>query len=89
MNNREQPPPTWANWDGQMVKINDDLYYTFLGEDDRPTVWHWCEKGGKWSASRCSLHDLISSEPLHLEPSVLYVCCGMHGWIRDGRWVEA
>jgi hypothetical protein len=32
--------------------------------------------------------DVISLDPLHIEPSVL--CgCGDHGFIRDGRWVRA
>jgi hypothetical protein len=36
---------------------------------------------------------LVALDPLHLEPSIL--CspdkdgCGMHGFIRDGRWVDA
>lgn len=34
-----------------------------------------------------------SLEPLHLEPSILMSPdkggCGLHGWIRDGRWVGA
>lgn len=34
---------------------------------------------------------VISWEPLHIEPSVLCKVegCGDHGWIRDGRWVPA
>jgi hypothetical protein len=34
--------------------------------------------GPKW--------DLVSLDPIHVEPSVL--CdCGDHGWIRNGKWV--
>jgi hypothetical protein len=32
---------------------------------------------------------LVSLEPLHLEPSLLCVICGSHGFIRDGLWVPA
>jgi hypothetical protein len=30
---------------------------------------------------------LKSLDPLHVEPSVNCACQGLHGWIRDGRWV--
>lgn len=29
------------------------------------------------------------SDPLTLSPSVLRRDCGLHGWIRDGRWEPA
>ncbi|MCA1571927.1 MAG: hypothetical protein LC798_16775 [Chloroflexi bacterium] len=36
---------------------------------------------------------VVSLDPLHLEPSILCTPekggCGNHGWIRDGRWVQA
>ena len=32
--------------------------------------------------------DLLSYEPLHVEPSLACVC-GDHGFIRDGKWVPA
>lgn len=32
---------------------------------------------------------VVSWEPLHLEPSILRRECGLHGWIRDGRWLPA
>ncbi len=28
-------------------------------------------------------------DPLTLSPSVLCRACGAHGWVREGRWVEA
>jgi hypothetical protein len=31
---------------------------------------------------------LVSLDPLHVEPSIL-CSCGRHGFVRDGRWVEA
>lgn len=33
-----------------------------------------------------SMWDLHSLFPLHLEPSILQMRCGMHGHIREGRW---
>lgn len=32
---------------------------------------------------------VISWEPLHLEPSILMKTCGCHGFIRNGKWVPA
>lgn len=31
--------------------------------------------------------DLISEDPLHVEPSLLCRLCGDHGFIRNGLWV--
>lgn len=32
---------------------------------------------------------VVSLDPLHVEPSVLCKTCGDHGFIRDGRWQPA
>lgn len=43
-----------------------------------------------WHPAGVGKHDLISVDPLHIEASVYWPnCCGMHGFIRDGRWVSA
>ncbi len=34
-------------------------------------------------------HQILSTDPLHIEPSILCTSCGIHGWVRDGRWVPA
>jgi hypothetical protein len=40
-----------------------------------------------WHPAGVNLHTLVSVDPLHLEPSLFWNdCCGMHGWIREGRW---
>lgn len=67
-------------------------------------VWHKCDmnldmervKHAKrtddvigWKPTGVGAHDLISSNPLHIEASVYWPsCCGLHGFIRDGRWVS-
>lgn len=33
--------------------------------------------------------ELVSRDPITLSPSVDYTCCGLHGFVRDGRWVPA
>ena len=34
-------------------------------------------------------HRVAQSDPLTIEPSILCPDCGTHGFIRNGRWVEA
>ena len=42
-----------------------------------------------WRPSGVGAHDLVSSAPLHIEPSLYWpACCGMHGFIRDGKWIS-
>lgn len=33
--------------------------------------------------------DLISEDPIHIEPSLLCRACGDHGFVRNGLWVAA
>lgn len=33
--------------------------------------------------------ELVSLDPLHLEPSIVVHRCGCHGFIRDGKWADA
>lgn len=35
------------------------------------------------------IHTLMAEEPLHIEPSILCLDCGEHGFIRNGEWVSA
>ena len=32
---------------------------------------------------------LDSRDPITMSPSIQYTCCGLHGFIREGRWVPA
>lgn len=66
------------------------------GEDDpigKIIFWHWHEPAvGNvgWLGSAVTQHTLVSLNPLHLEPSLgCFASCPSHGWIRDGRWVNA
>jgi hypothetical protein len=34
-------------------------------------------------------HAMVSRDPLTLSPSLLCRQCGLHGWIRNGRWEAA
>lgn len=54
-----------------------------------PVDDHWTSKYVGWQPTGVAAHDLISVDPLHIEASVYWPgCCGLHGWIRDGRWVD-
>lgn len=61
-------------------------------------VWHNCSEvlgqatiapGQRWGwrATGVGAHTLVTESPLHIEASVYWPdCCGLHGFIRDGRW---
>lgn len=34
-------------------------------------------------------HRVVQRSPLTIEPSILCPDCGTHGFVRDGKWVEA
>lgn len=79
---------TWTcNVEGEHAHIIERLW-----------VWHDCDqnldpintKGVGWKPTGVAAHTLHAVEPLHIEASVYWPsCCGLHGWIRDGRWVDA
>jgi hypothetical protein len=64
--------------------------------------WHWNPTTGRWCGGwvpfnvpsesltgRGPMWDVHSYDPLHIEPSLQCGMCSNHGWIRDGKWVEA
>lgn len=85
-------PPEWGLAD--VVAIDTEVgIYACVDENDatggQTLVWHWCTKLNRYMAAGTSAHQLVSRDPLHIEPSLLWNCCGQHGWIREGRWVQA
>lgn len=55
-----------------------------------PPPEHWTLEHKGWNPTGVAKHDLISVDPLHIEASVYWpACCGLHGWIRDGKWIDA
>ncbi|KPI31335.1 hypothetical protein OV320_2551 [Actinobacteria bacterium OV320] len=97
---RTAPPSDWPGLEtAGMTKLNDDIYYGWLPHETNPMFWHWCKAledvpadrkvlKGCWVAAGTGVHTLVSREPLHLEPSLLWNCCGLHGFVRDGEWVS-
>jgi hypothetical protein len=58
-------------------------------------IWHWCDHSidgqsePEWRANRLKRHTIITVSPLTLSPSVWFDdCCGLHGWVRDGVWID-
>lgn len=85
---------------GTIVVDPEWIWYAWYGEPAYPVVWHWCQTGTRdtgcrfdvphWCAVRAARHIIVTRDPLELEPSLWYPrCCGLHGWIREGRWIRA
>ncbi|WP_406365313.1 hypothetical protein [Streptomyces sp. NBC_00645] len=96
---RGRPPSGWPGLETTgMTRLTDEVYYGWAGEAN-PMLWHWCAAlanvpeehtvTGPWVAAGTGAHTLVSREPLHLEPSLLWNCCGLHGFVRDGAWIPA
>jgi hypothetical protein len=94
------PPSDWPGLEMvDMTRLTDDIYFGWLTTETNPTFWHWCAAlanvpeeltvTGRWVTAGTSAHTLVSREPLHLEPSLLWNCCGLHGWVRNGQWSNA
>ena len=85
---RARTPDTW----GGAAHLGGDVY---MRRDPGTSgagayrFWHFCSLGDRWAYAVPGKHDLIADEPLHLEPSLLWPCCGKHGWVRAGGWTEA
>jgi hypothetical protein len=63
-----------------------DCNMSVAGEN-RPEAKH-SDMAVGWKPAGVGLHDLISADPLHIEASVYWpACCGMHGFIRDGKYL--
>ena len=97
---RGTPPIDWPGLEMvAMTRLTDDVYFGWLEHEANPTFWHWCSARaglpedrtvhGPWVAAGTSAHTLVSREPLHMEPSLLWACCGMHGFVRGGEWTSA
>jgi hypothetical protein len=96
---RDRPPTDWPGLEtAGMTWLTDEIYFGWLSETN-PVFWHWCAAlenvpeehtvTGRWVAAGTAAHTLVSREPLHLEPSLLWKCCGTHGFVRDGVWIPA
>jgi hypothetical protein len=96
----DDPPSAWAS----ATSVGYDVYWRYdpdlgpAGGVESIITWHWCTRqppdpddvgDGRWAAAHVGKHTLVNADPLHLEPSLLWPCCGKHGFIREGRWTNA
>jgi hypothetical protein len=87
---RDRPPTEWADAPVTAVDAAAGVYAepaTHAGGP--PTLWHWCTRHHGWLATGTRYHVVVDASPLTLYPSCLWRCCGLHGWIRGGRWEPA
>lgn len=96
----DTPPTDWPGMEMTgLTKVTDGIYFGWLATEPNPMFWHRCAAlvgvpdeltvHGPWVAAGTSAHTLVSREPLHLEPSLLWSCCGLHGFLRAGQWISA
>ncbi|MFI6639951.1 hypothetical protein [Streptomyces sp. NPDC050504] len=94
------PPSDWPGLEtAAMTRLTNEIYFGWLADETNPVFWHWCSTladvpeerttTSPWVAAGTGAHTLVSREPLHLEPSLLWNCCGLHGWVRNGQWTGA
>jgi len=75
---RDELPAGVANY----VPTARDILWLHRHEDRWFTGWIDLTSGTR--------HRLVSEDPLTIEPSILCPAgCGLHGFIRGGRWVPA
>ncbi len=79
-------------WMEHVLQSGGDLYGIMIGhmDEDGSECWGMVPfdtpanqetTGARWTVEQ--------EDPLTLSPSILRRECGLHGYIRDGRWVEA
>lgn len=95
---RSRPPADWPGLEMELIELTPDIYFGWAHEPN-PMFWHRCAAladvpeertvSGPWEVAGTSAHTLVSRDPLHLEPSLLWRCCNLHGFVRDGVWIPA
>jgi hypothetical protein len=79
----------YLNYGGEERVAIDVFHKTKDGKDCagfvpfRGRAWDACFSG------EIAAWDVLSIDPLTLSPSILCRACGDHGFIRDGKWVQA
>jgi hypothetical protein len=98
---RSRPPSDWPGLETAGMTRRAHRQTSIYGwlDEAHPIFWHRCAAladvpeertvHGPWRAAGTGAHTLVSREPLHLEPSLLWNCCGLHGFVRDGTWIPA
>jgi hypothetical protein len=71
--------------------LNDALYGVSVLHSTK--MGERCE-GGAWvhfhgAVATNDVWQLVREEPLTISPSILCRACGLHGYIREGKWIPA
>lgn len=78
------------------IELGHGTYYTKVYQGDQWVAIHeWHQENGVWGAGfipfagrmeASTPWEVVSEEPLTLNPSVACRTCSHHGFIRGGRW---
>lgn len=88
---RNFPPTAWCTWWEGVTRLTDDIYYGWFNtvDTEHPWFWHWCPPVGRWVAKGTTARfQMASRDPLTLHPSLMWTCCGKHGYMKDGVWLD-
>jgi hypothetical protein len=92
---------TFIEDEQRRVQVADDMALVYDGRASDGVHWRWdhlCsefddpvegrvrKRIASWLARG---HVVASEEPLTIEGSLRCGACGLHGWVRDGKWVPA
>ena len=86
----------WGDWEdiGSNVRIRrchrDGVFYAIdYDHPCRDKAYSFVPVIAKGEKPNVDEWTIESEQPLTLSPSLLCRACGHHGWIRDGKWVDA
>jgi hypothetical protein len=95
----------WPSSDIVMHYLNESLSYSTTVDTEGNKIgillWHNCSDSKPQPSPSGILFDsapakfsgprwqLIQENPLTINPSILCRGCGLHGFIRQGKWVDA
>lgn len=64
--------------------------------DGTMRIEHTCDRGPRGVivcapeiSTEPGWHTIVCADPLTISPSILCADCGLHGYVREGRWVGA
>jgi Family of unknown function (DUF6527) len=87
-------PDAGPHWAGRIEKITG-FFYLCWGEDNYLYTYHWCESmmvSPHWEMNSTGKHWITTDleGKTTLSPSLWFnECCGLHGFVVNGKWVSA
>lgn len=77
---------TFVSMHGDPEKKRIGIVVVHRRPDNGEECWASCHWGYPGKSEQ---HELVSMDPLTVAPSLDCPECGLHGYIRDGKWVPA